>query len=891
MAGSQVGELVIGLKFDGKNLTASLNGIEKQVEKTGTTSGSKLGQALVFAAGNLIAKGVSKIAGLITENFDSAIRRLDTLNNFPRVMENMGISAQKSQKAINKISDGLKGLPTSLDAGARAVQRLTSVNGDINKSTKYFLAMNNAIIAGSASAELQSSAIEQLAQAYSKGRMDMMEWRTLQMAMPAQLNQVAKAMGITTDALGEGLRKGDISMEQFMQTVSRLNKEGVSGFASFEQQAKGATSGVQTAIANMNTAVARGITNILEAIGSENIANYFAQTGEKIEAMANAMASAIKWIQANSEELKIFGSVVAGVGSALVTANIAGEVNTIWQVMKLGGGISGFTSNLAQLPGTLGKVGMALSNTGKGFGSLFSVLKAHPTLAIVSAIVGALAVFFTQTETGRKILENIMGVVSKVFATISQAVGPVLDTIGQALSDAFSKIGDVLGNIFEKIGPSLMMFLNSIGQTLGGALSKIGPMLTKVLGKLGEVFAQIVEYMAPVINDLFPALEPMLQSFQELFQTLVESAQEIGQALIPLGEAMMDLFKSLIPPFAELAKTLIPIVIDAAKALIPVIGTIGQTLASILPPVLEVIKALLPPLLELIQAILPAITQFIQAILPVVVQVLQLIIPPLVAILSVIANILAVILTVVAKIISFVLPIIVNVITTIIKIVIGVINVVMSVITAIITGVTKVIQFVTSVITGIISFISGAINKIAGFFQGLWTKIKSIFSGIGNFFRGVFNTIKSIFQNIAQKIGNTVGGIIKGAINGVLTIAENIINGPIRALNGMIDIINNIPGVSIGKIKEWKLPRMATGGVVNSATTAIIGEAGREAVLPLDRNTQWAGILADKLVDELESDEVGFGRPIQVTINNNIDNRLDAQEIGNLMMTSIRRAA
>lgn len=818
MAGNNVGELVIGLKFDGKNLTASLNGIERQVEKTGTSSGSKLGQALVFAAGNLIAKGVSKIAGLITENFDSAIKRLDTMNNFPRVMANMGISAKKSQKAIDEIAKGLKGLPTALDAGARSVQRLTSVNGDVQKSTKYFLAMNNAIIAGGAGAELQSSAIEQLSQAYSKGKMDMMEWRTLQMAMPAQLNQVAKAMGITTDALGEGLRKGDISMEQFMQTVTRLNKEGVAGFSSFEQQARGATSGIQTAMANMNTAIARGITKVLEAIGSENIANYFTQTGEKIEAMASAMASAIKWIQANSEELKIFGSVVAGVGSALVTANIAGEVNTIWQVMKLGGGISGFTSNLAQLPGTLGKVGMALSNTGKGFGSLFSLLKAHPILAIVSAIVGALAVFFTQTETGQKVLKKLMSVVSSVFGKIASAIGPTLEKLSDTLADVFSKIGPLMGEVFSK---------------------------------LADIFAKVIEYMTPVIEQLFPALEPMLESFGELFGQIVISAMEIWKALQPLGEAMVDLILAIMPPITELVQALMPI----------------------------------------ISAIIPILADFIKSVLPTVIQILQLILPPLVTILSVIANILATVLTVVAKVISFVLPIIVNVITTIIKVIIGIINVVMSVITAIITGVTRVIQFVTSVVTGIISFVSGAINKIAGFFRGLWNTIKSIFSGVGNFFRGVFDTIKSIFQNIAQKIGSTIGGIIKGAINGVLTIAENIINGPIRALNGMIDIINNIPGVSIGKIKEWRLPRMATGGVVNSATTAVIGEAGREAVLPLDRNTQWARILADKLVDELNSEDMSFGRPIQVTINNNIDNKLDAQEIGNLMMTSIRRAA
>ena len=91
--------------------------------------------------------------------------------------------------------------------------------------------MNNAVIAGGQSAELQGYAVEQLAQAYSKGKMEMEEWKSIQTAMPGQLNQIAKAMGMTADELGEGLRNGTISMDEFMDTMVRLNKEGVDGFA------------------------------------------------------------------------------------------------------------------------------------------------------------------------------------------------------------------------------------------------------------------------------------------------------------------------------------------------------------------------------------------------------------------------------------------------------------------------------------------------------------------------------------------------------------------------------------------------------------------------------------------------------------------------------------
>ena len=70
-----------------------------------------------------------------------------------------------------------------------------AANGDIERSTDMFLAVNNAILAGNAPMENQAAALEQITQAYSKGKPDMMEWRTLMTAMPGQLKQVAKAMG------------------------------------------------------------------------------------------------------------------------------------------------------------------------------------------------------------------------------------------------------------------------------------------------------------------------------------------------------------------------------------------------------------------------------------------------------------------------------------------------------------------------------------------------------------------------------------------------------------------------------------------------------------------------------------------------------------------------
>ena len=114
---------------------------------TGTVEkgGSKI-KSIIAALG--ITKIISSAISTINASIDGAISRIDTLNKFPKVMSNLGISSEDASKAINTLSDKLKGIPTTLDDAALAVQRFTSKNGDVKKSTEIFLAVNNALLAG-----------------------------------------------------------------------------------------------------------------------------------------------------------------------------------------------------------------------------------------------------------------------------------------------------------------------------------------------------------------------------------------------------------------------------------------------------------------------------------------------------------------------------------------------------------------------------------------------------------------------------------------------------------------------------------------------------------------------------------------------------------------------
>ena len=112
-------------------------------------------------------------------------------------------------------------------------------------------------------------------------------------------------------------------------------------------------------------------------------------------------------------------------------------------------------------------------------------------------------------------------------------------------------------------------------------------------------------------------------------------------------------------------------------------------------------------------------------------------------------------------------------------------------------------------------------------FQTAWTNIKNVFSGVGSFFAGIWNTIQEKFTNIGQKVGDAIGGAFKSAMNSALSTVENAVNKAIGFINDAIDVINNLPGVSVGHVGNVSLPRLARGGVLE-AGQAIVAEAGPE---------------------------------------------------------------
>lgn len=531
-------ELTLTIKGETSQLLTALNkagfAIDKFTKKSGD-SGDKtknafsgISGAVSVAAGNLISAGVHKAFDMINNSVDGAIRRVDILNNFPKVMSNLGISADDSKKAITRMADALKGLPTSLDSAAASVQRLTSKNGDVGKSTEMFLALNNAILAGGAPMDIQATAIEQISQAYAKGKPDMMEWRALQSAMPAQLKQIAQAFfqngsaideylkkaeeyakknpmsstgkelvdqltavkngtGDMTTALGTAMRTGIVSMDDFMNTLIKMNKEGVNGFQSFEQQARNSTGGIQTAIENSKTAVVRGIAKIIEAFGSGSLAETVSGLGSGFEKALDSVAGLIKFVKDNSA---VFTVIAVGVG--VFTGAVVAYNTAVW------------------LASAASKAWTVATQIATGVQWLFNAaLNANPlTLLVVAiaAVVAGIVWFFTQTETGKNIWNGFVEVLSSTISSIGQWFKGLWDGI----VSIFSGVAGWFGGIFQGAWNAITGIFGRLGGFFGGVWNSITGMFGRLGSFVGDAIGGAVK---GAVNGALGMVERMANGF------------------------------------------------------------------------------------------------------------------------------------------------------------------------------------------------------------------------------------------------------------------------------------------------------------------------------------------------------------------------------------------
>lgn len=538
------GDVTIRVKADTQEFEQGLNKMKKSSEQAGTSIKN-------IVAGLGITKLISKGLSVINSSIADTVKRVDTLNNFPKVMKNLGIATEDAQKSIDKMSDKLAGLPTTLDQGAMAVQRFTSKNGDVAKSTDIFLALNNAILAGGASTAIQASALEQLSQSYAKGKPDMMEWRTAMSAMPAQLKQVATAMGyINADELGEALREGTVSMDDFMDAIVKLNKEGTGQFLSFEKQARNSTGGIGTAITVAKTQVVKGMADIVTGINKGlkkaklgSISDIIANIGKKVKEALSKVGTALSKIDFKgllnilSKLVPIIGSVVAGFVAYNVALKAISAINLVKNITSAIAAFVGLTSATELSAGA-----MKILNT---------IMNANPIGLIVGAVgalTTALIVFSSESDNTNKKLEELKkkseeydNTMKEINKRKDESLSASMNEIYgyQSLYDELETIVDENGKVKEGYEERAKIITGQLSKALGIEIDLVDGVITNYKTLQQEISNLIEKKKAEAyFNAHQEEYQEALKKEADLYKDVADAASKRKNSLDKMTAAL-----------------------------------------------------------------------------------------------------------------------------------------------------------------------------------------------------------------------------------------------------------------------------------------------------------------------------------------------------------------
>lgn len=804
------GKLTIQVDLDGSRAQQGVGRLKGLLQSLGSASSSSFGSGRRSALGFGAAMGVAtalvqKGIGLVNSSIGGAVSRVDTMNKFPKMMESWGYSTKQSKSAIDALAKGIDGLPTALDEVVGTTQQLTLMNGDLSKSTKLALALNDAFLASGSSAGDASRGLTQFTQMMSSGKVDMQSWKSLMETMPVGLQKTAEAFGFAGASakqdLYKALQDGTITFDQFSDKLIELDG-GLNGFA---ELARKNSDGIRTSFKNVGTAVTKGLANMImefdkaaksKGLGgiADNINKLKGVVNSAFTGMTPYISGFVNIIADGVDKVKQFYSIFEGTGavSAIQSAfsavgNAIGHVFTSLIVNKvtitdfattignafvqIAGKIEDVANWISKLePSTIKQVASAVLGAVAAFKGLktgasiirsistaLGALSAHPLVALGIAI-GALVGWFIHAYTTSETFRNKVDAVVSVIGKAAKAVGNFLKGVDPAfMMTAGAGIIGLLGkfkafNFLSKFNPFKLFRKNAKDATdgVGKDAGQSKGIIEQIFSGLGTVIEKAGTGISTAAQGIGKGIQSALSGVPAILTAL---GTAVSTAATGIGTGLATAFQGLgaaiatVPPSTWLA-------LGAAIIMVGIAFAIAGSQAE-------------------------GISQIIQTVGTVIVQVLQQITVSLATLIPIVADVL-----------GQLIPIIANAISTIVTAVSGGIS---TIITAVSGGIATLIISVATGWSMVIAAISGGISQVVGAFSGLISAIAGLVSSFGNAFKAMGQGVQATLDGVSgiiRAFGSAISSVFDGASQ-VITSFGNAVKGVLDGISGIIMSVGN----------------------------------------------------------------------------------------------------
>lgn len=579
------GEVVFTFKGDAKQLTSMATNVGNLIK------------------GSIASKAIAKGFQLISSNIGAAVNRIDTMNAFPKLMQNFGVSTDEANKSIKRIDKSVQGLPTSLNDAVSSVQDLFMVTNDLPQAEKMFQAVNDsAMVFANGSTDASKRFIYAYKQALAQGKVQAQDFNQMNEAIPGLMTKVAQSMGITQAQLKAGLSDGSISMDQFNQALMNLDTKGGAGMESLHKTALTSTGGIATSISNLKTAVVRGVANMIDTMNKTLTANGLPDFQQAIEIAKNIVNQAFTQISnAIKVVIPIISTLIKAARQLAPAITLVAVAWASWQIgTKIQSVVTGFqeaklalqlysmqvgSANVAQgvfngmlkaqevivglLTGKITLAQLATTAFSKAQSILNAVLQANPIGIIITAIgllVAGFILLWTKCEGFRNfwigLWQNIQNIVSGAIAGIKNFFNNLISFIqgnwqgillfiANPIVGAFKLLWDNCEgfrnfwiNLWNILKDTVSNIVNGIKtflfQTVPQTISSVISFLISLPSRVWGIVSQIPSRIAAALSS---AAAGARNGAKNIFNSIINGIKSLPSRVLGIGR---DIGKGLI---------------------------------------------------------------------------------------------------------------------------------------------------------------------------------------------------------------------------------------------------------------------------------------------------------------------------------------------------------
>lgn len=506
-------------------------------------------------------------------------------------------------------------------------------------------------------------------------------------------------------------------------------------------------------------------------------------------------------------------------------------------------------SNMGTKAGMAMKVGLIAAATTAVAGAIKLVKDAVKNFAEYEQLVGGVDTMFKDAsqelqgyadqafKTAQISANEYMSTVTSFSASLIQSLGgdtkkaaEYANTAIIDMADNANKMGtsmESIQNAYQNFARGQFMLLDNLKLGYGGSRGEMERLLADAEKISG------IHYDISSFGDMVQAIHVVQESLGIAGTSAEEASKTITGSVNSMRASWQNLLTGLArgdADIAQLVSDFVDSLIAAAKNLIPVI--------------LRAIEGLVELITQLVPMLIEKLPTLIQELLPPIIQVL------IQLALAIVQNLPMIILTLLQGFVDALPSLVDGIVTALPELIIGIVD------------------FLTNP-DNIIMIVKAAVQLFMGIVKAIPQIIGALLEAFANLFSRLWETLKNNFGEFVTRFGDFIKNIFKGAINGVLGFLEEVVNAPIRLLNGFIDIINGAfgwIGVNIGAIGLIQLPRLARGGVVGGIGT----ETSDSNIVALSRGEYVIQAAAAKEIGYDNLDRMNSTGEVGTSIVNNI---------------------